>query len=85
MDPREKNLPQWAQTIINDLRQRIDISRDPLFTEVVRLRPQVELLKARNEALTYLLQCAARGEHEMSQNIISILEDFDLVLKKKEG
>ncbi len=85
MDPREIKLPMWAQELINTLRARLDISRDPLLTEVAKLRPQVELLKERNGALTELLQCAAKGGHTTSVEIMNIINEFDLVLAKKEG
>ena len=84
MDPREKNLPRWAQDLINDLRRCLNVSRDQLVTEIARLRPRVEVLECRNGALTELLECAARGGHKTAAEIVAIVEEFDLELVKKE-
>lgn len=82
MDPREEKLPQWAQQLIKGLRERADIAREPLVREVAKLRPQVELLRRRNEALTELLECAAKGGHPTAQEIIAIIGDCDLILRQ---
>lgn len=84
MDEREKKLPSWAQQIIADLRKRVQYGTEPLIAELAKLRPQVELLKAREGALTELLNCAARGGHKTSQDIIEIIESYGLVLSTKE-
>lgn len=84
MDPREANLPRWAQEMIKKLRDRLDISRDPLVTEVAKLRPQVELLKTRNEALIELLECAARGQHKTAAEIMEIIRAYNLTLTPNE-
>ena len=84
MDPRENNLPKWAQEVISSLRLRLEANREPLLTELVRLRPRVELLEARNCALNELLQCAARGGHITAAEIVNIIENYDLTLTKKE-
>ena len=56
----------------------------PPTVEIAKLRPQVALLKARNEALTELLECAARGGHKTASEIVDIIHGYDLTLTKKE-
>lgn len=84
MDPREKSLPKWAQHVINDLCKRIEASQEPLLGELASLRSRVELLSARYEAMTELIQCAARGGHATSTEIVAIIEAFNLELRQKE-
>ena len=84
MDPREKSLPKWAQEIINDLRRRINVACEPLIRELNKLRPLAEVHAARYGAMIELLQCAAKGGHATANEIVNIIEEFDLVLKKKE-
>lgn len=84
MDPREKNLPKWAQDELHRLRLCRDEQTRPLINELARLRPKVELLQAHNDALKELLECAARGGHKTAQEIIKVIETYDLTLTKKE-
>ncbi len=87
-DPREAKLPVWTRELIATLRQRISILNDPSnphIKELVELRRQVPLLKARYEAMTELLGCAAKGGHKTAQEIMEIIEQYDLTLTKKEG
>ena len=77
---REDNLPKWAQELISSLRQRIRAATDPLIKEISVLRPKVDLLKTKNEALTELLGCAASGNHKTAQEIIKIIRAYDLTL-----
>lgn len=79
-DDREDKLPAWAKQIIHDLRQRLRTSNEPLVAELAKLRPQVEFLKRRNEALTELLECAALGQHKTAAEIVAILHTYDLTL-----
>lgn len=83
-DEREEKLPAWAQSLIRGLRERLKIANEPLLAEVAKLRPQVDLLKARNEALTELLECAARGGHKTASEIVDIIHGYDLTLTKHE-
>jgi hypothetical protein len=83
-DDREKNLPKWAQEIINRLRRDLEQRGEILAREVAKLRPLVDLYKARNDALTELLECAARGQHKPSQEIIEILQTYDLTLTRHQ-
>lgn len=85
MDPRETKLPVWAQELLADLRRRVQYGNEPVLREIAHLRPQVELFKRKNEALTELLECAARGWHKDAQAIVEILEMYDLVLKPKQN
>lgn len=85
MDPRENSLPKWSQQLIADLRNRVKYAVEPMVTELARLRPQVERLKAHNEAMQDLLSCAARGGHKTAQEIIEVIERYDLVLREKGG
>jgi hypothetical protein len=83
MDPREEKLPRWAKELIADLRKRVQYGNEPLLREISQLRPQVELLKRRNEALTELLGCAARGEHKYAIEIMGIIQAYNLTLTKE--
>ena len=84
MDEREAKLPVWAQQTINDLRKRLNDQNNPLTREIASLRPRVELLKNRNEALTELLECAAKGGHKTAKEIVEVLQTFELTLTPKE-
>ncbi len=77
-DRREAALPKWVKELIDDLRKRVQFATEPMVKELARLRPQVELLKTRNEALTELLECAARGGHKTAQEIMEIIRAYDL-------
>lgn len=83
-DEREASLPKWAQELIRSLRLRIQVATEPLVAELARLRPRMELLKARWEAMTELLECAARGGHKTAEEIVRTLESYDLTLTPKE-
>lgn len=76
MDSREQNLPKWAQDIINHLRKRVQYGNEPLIAELAKLRPKVEALKAKNDALIELLQAAARGGHMTSSDIITVITEY---------
>ncbi len=84
MDEREARLPAWTRELIADLRRRVQYAMEPAVMELTKLRPQVQLLKARNEALTELLDCAARGGHKDAQEIMEIIRTYDLVLAPAE-
>jgi hypothetical protein len=84
MDDREAKLPAWARELIADLRRRVQCATEHLAAEVAKFRPQMELLKSRNEALTELLDCAARGGHKTAQAIMEIIRAYDLTLSTKE-
>lgn len=84
MDEREVRLPAWAQQLIADLRKKVQYGNEPLMKELAKLRPQVELLMARNGALTELLECAAMGGHKTAQEIVKIIEAYDMTLTKRE-
>ena len=75
----ERDLPKWAQELIYGLRQRL-MTPNPLIDEIAELRPKVELLKAKTEALTELLDCAASGNHKTAQEIMEIIRAYDLTL-----
>jgi hypothetical protein len=78
MDEREAKLPAWARELIANLRRAVQDKYGPLHRELDQLRPQVQRLTARNEALTELLECAARGGHATSQTIIDILKQYPI-------
>jgi hypothetical protein len=80
-NPREAGLPKWAQQELQRLRDRVQYGNEPLLKEVVSLRPKVALLQAKNDALTELLACAAKGGHVTAQDIMEMLEGYDLVLR----
>ena len=82
MDERESRLPRWVQELIQDLRKRAAHASEPLIAELTKLRPQMELARRREEAMTELLECAARGGHKTAQEIIAIIEAYNLTLTK---
>ncbi len=84
MDEREAKLPAWARETIANLRAKLEAATDPLVKELSQLRPRMELLKARNEALQELLECAAKGGHRSSQEIMDIIGQYDLTLTKRD-
>lgn len=83
-DDRELKLPAWAREIIKDLRFRLSIQNESLIREVTKLRPLVEYQKRKNEAMTDLLECAARGGHKTAQEIMDIIGQYELTLTKRE-
>ncbi len=83
-DPREEKLPNWARQLIASLRLRLDAKVDPLVAELAKLRPRVELLMARESAMTELLECAARGGHKTAKEIVEIIGTYDLTLTPRE-
>ncbi len=83
MEPKEENLPVWAKQLIADLRRHVQYGNEPLLKEISQLRPQVELLKRRNEALTELLDCAAKGGHTTAKEIMDVISTYNLTLTKE--
>lgn len=77
-DPREDRLPVWVRELLADLRRRLEAQPEPLTRELAKLRPEVARLKARNEALIELLECAARGGHQTAQQVVEVLEQYRL-------
>ena len=84
MSDRESKLPQWVQSLLADLRSRLEKQNEPLMQELTFLRPKVELLKSKNEAMQELLECAAKGGHTTAVEIVKIIEGYDIQLIKKE-
>lgn len=82
MYPREEKLPAWARDLIADLRKLVETGREPLVKELASLRPQNELLKAKEGALMELLECAARGGHLGAASIVRVLSGYSLQLVK---
>ena len=85
MNNREESLPKWAQDIIKGLRVGLRMATEPLTKELNALRPKVELLKTRNDALRELLECAAKGGHITSAEILQVIEGYGLCLVPEEG
>jgi len=83
VDERELRLPVWARELICDLRSQVAAKTGPLARELATLRPRVELLRSKNEALTELLNCAAKGEHPTAQVIMKVLRTYDLTLTER--
>lgn len=83
MDEREFRLPAWARQLITDLRRQVNDAVEPMIREVAKLRSQAELNRVRYEAMLELLDCAARGGHRTSQEIMDIIGSHDLMLVPK--
>ncbi len=83
MDEREAKLPLWARETIANLRRQLQIKPDTQDT-INKLRLQLELMKAKNEAMTELIECAARGGHKQSVEIMDIIGNYDLTLTKHD-
>lgn len=79
VDDREEKLPAWARGVIADLRTRVVHQCEPLIRELAILRPRMDALKNRNEALIELLDCAARGGHKTAQEIVKVIECYGLL------
>jgi hypothetical protein len=84
MDEREKHLPKWAQSALNDLRHQLQTQHESLKRELERLRPKVERLEVSNAAMLELLQCAAKGGHMTAKEIVQLLEGYTLQLVKDD-
>jgi hypothetical protein len=67
------------------LRRRLEYATEPLAAEIAKLRPRLELLQRRNEALGELLECAARGGHKDAQEIMEVIRGYDLTLTPQKG
>lgn len=76
---RESRLPAWARETINMQRSQLAAQAEPLVRELATLRPLVEKLRNKNSALVLLLDCAAKGGHVTSQEIMTELRAHDLV------
>lgn len=75
-DDREARLPQWAQSLIASLRERVRIGMEPATRELAKLRPRCAKLQAENDALKELLQAAARGGHLTAQEIVTVIQSY---------
>jgi cell division protein FtsB len=84
IDEREKNLPKWAQELLNDTRKSAASANEALTRELAALRPRVKLLEAEKGAMMELLQAAARGEHKDAAAIIEVLDGYGLTLTKED-
>lgn len=81
MDAREENLPKWAKELIKDLRIRLSSAMEPAI-EARRKQEAAEKkvrdLQAVQDALHELLFRAAKSEHKTAQEIISVLESYEI-------
>jgi len=84
MDNREAKLPTWAKELLACLRKQIEQGQEPLVRELNRLRPQMELLRLREAAMTELLDCAAKGGHKSAQEIMDIIRAYNLTLTPED-
>ena len=84
MDEREANLPKWAQQVIQELRKSIKHLAEGPAREIAKLTRENVLYQRRFEAMTELLECAARGDHKTAQEIVSIIQAYSLELVKDE-
>jgi hypothetical protein len=75
-DEREARLPAWVRELLGHLRREVATGRDPLLRELSVLRPQLDKVRAINEALTELLQCAAKGGHMTAGEIVAVIESY---------
>ncbi len=78
MDSREEKLPVWAKDLLADMRRKIATATEPLLKELNTLRPRMEILKSRNEAMIELIECAAKGGHPTSIEIAKMIEAYGL-------
>lgn len=84
MDTREERLPVWTRELLADLRRKVMTATEPLYRELNQLRPRMEKLKRQNEALTELLDCAARGGHPTAVEIAKMIEAYGLNRNQEE-
>ena len=80
-DPRETSLPKWAQELITKLRANLATAMEPADRER-RKREEVEKRFKRSQdvlaALHELLFTAAKGGHRTSQEIINVLDSYEV-------
>lgn len=82
MESKIAKLPAWARDYIKQLQSNLQQRTEAMVRELAKLRPEVEVLRARNGALTELLHCAAKGGHVGAADIINAIKGHDLVLTK---
>lgn len=82
-EDRELRLPVWAQRELKLLRDRVKYGNDAMLKELVVLRPKVEKLQQELGGIRDLLDCAAKGGHMTSEQIINVLQSYDLTVVKK--
>ncbi len=80
MDEREKNLPKWAQELIEKLRSQHRLDTEHMAKELAVLRPRVDLLQRRIGGMEDLLKCAANGGHLTARQIVEVFEEYGLTL-----
>jgi hypothetical protein len=86
MDDREKRLPNWVQEELRQLRFRLQSQGEVLTKEVAKLRNENIFLDRKYAALMELITCAAKGGHRTSEEIIQVLDSYNLtVTKDKES
>ena len=78
VDPREQSLPKWAQAFIKDLRNEHSRHTEFLTKEVVRLRPLVEVLTNRLNAMDEIMRYLIKGGHPDGQMIHDIVGSYGL-------
>lgn len=83
MTEREAKLPAWARELIADLRKDVQLRVEVITRDNKQLVERVRLLSSRNEALTELLECAAKGGHITATVIADMLKTYDLQLVSK--
>lgn len=80
-DPRESSLPKWAQELIKNLRIQAETALQP----AVEARRKLEACEQKcrklqdvESALHELLFHAAKSGHRTSQEIIGVLESYEI-------
>ena len=80
-DPREANLPKWAQETLSQLRKRIETfsgRENPFVKELANLRPQVLVLKDRLNAMDEIMQYLIKGGHPDAAKIRELVGGYGM-------
>lgn len=81
VDERESKLPKWAQDYAKDLRVRLETALEPAVEARKKLEVcETRLRKAQDvlDALQEMLFSAAKSGHRTSQEIVSVLESYEI-------
>lgn len=87
-DPREANLPKWAQELLKQLRTQIGTALEPAVFARRKLAEVERRLRDRDAvicSLHELLFTAAKGGHRTAQEIVGVLQSYEIFPPTTEG
>lgn len=81
LDDREANLPKWARQSMKDMRVRLETALEPAVEARKKLEECEKRLRKTQDvlnALQELLFSAAKSGHKTSEEIVSVLESYEI-------